>query len=89
MKDRDLQNSMRFLFMDEATRLDPDSIQTLLEFCTQMGIQLLIAGPRFDEEECGGGITYRLARKNLDGAEHVVIRGRKGFGGSFFNQAPA
>ena len=89
VKDRDLQNSMRFLFMDEATRLDSDSIQTLLEFCTQMGIQLLIAGPRFDEEECGGGITYRLARKNLDGAEHVVIRGRKGFGGSFFNQAPA
>jgi chromosome partition protein MukB len=89
VKDRDLQNSMRFLFMDEATRLDPDSIQTLLEFCTQMGIQLLIAGPRFDEEECGGGITYRLARKNLNGAEHVVIRGRKGFGGSFFSQVTA
>lgn len=87
-RDNDLRNSMRFLFMDEATRLDPDSIRTLLDFCKQMKIQLLIAGPKFEEEECGGGITYRLARKNFEGSEQVVIRGRKGFGGNFL-EAPA
>jgi chromosome partition protein MukB len=86
-KDRDLRNSMRFLFMDEATRLDPDSINTLLEFCEQMDIQLLIAAPKFEEEECGGGITYRLARRNTKGGEQVIIRGRKGFGGGFIEEA--
>lgn len=88
-RDRDLRNSMRFLFMDEATRLDPESIRTLLDFCKQMNIQLLIAGPKFEEEECGGGITYRLARKNFEGGEQVIIRGRKGFGGNFLEGAAA
>ena len=88
-RDRDLRNSMRFLFMDEATRLDPESIRTLLDFCKQMNIQLLIAGPKFEEEECGGGITYRLARKNFDGGEQVIIRGRKGFGGNFLEGVAA
>jgi chromosome partition protein MukB len=83
LKDRDLKDSMRFLFMDEATRLDPKSIHTLLDFCKQMNVQLLIAGPRFEGKECGSGITYRVVRKNFLGGEQVVIRGRKGFGGDF------
>jgi chromosome partition protein MukB len=72
---------MRFLFMDEATRLDSESIKTLVDFCKRFCIQFLLAGPRFESEECGSGTTYRLVRTNVAGGERVVIRGRRGFGG--------
>jgi len=79
-RDNDLQSNLRFLFVDEASRLDPKSIQTLLEFCRIMDVQLLVAGPNFSANETGSGITYRLVRKFEQGGELVVIRGRKGFG---------
>ncbi|MHC1698989.1 MAG: SbcC/MukB-like Walker B domain-containing protein [Geobacteraceae bacterium] len=81
-RDRDHRNSMRFLFMDEATRLDKESIKTLLDFCKKLEIQFVLAGPKFEAEECGDGTTYKLERINLAGREHVLVRGRKGFGGN-------
>jgi chromosome partition protein MukB len=80
-RDSSLQQNLRFLFMDEAVRLDPNSIKTLLEFCEKMDVQLLVAGPSFRADETGGGITYRLARQFSDEGELVVMRARKGFGG--------
>ncbi len=78
-RDRDAERSLRFLFIDEATRLDKESIGTLLDFCKKLEIQLLLAGPRFEFEECGRGITYRLVRENYENSERVLISGRAGF----------
>lgn len=82
-RDRDAERSMRFLFIDEATRLDKESIGTLLDFCKKLEIQLLLAGPRFELEECGRGITYRLVRENYENSERVLISGRSGFATKF------
>lgn len=78
-RDSDAERSLRFLFIDEATRLDKESIGTLLDFCKKLEIQLLLAGPRFEFEECGRGITYRLVRENYEDSERVLISGRAGF----------
>lgn len=80
IRDKDLQKNLRFLFMDEATRLDPSSIKELLEFCNYMDVQLLVAGPSFKAKETGSGVTYRLARQFFDDGERVIMRARKGFG---------
>lgn len=79
-RDPSLRNSMRFLFMDEATRLDSESIKTMLDLCQRMGIQILIAGPQFNGDDCGSGITYSLCRRTGNFGEEVVVRGRRGFG---------
>jgi chromosome partition protein MukB len=68
--------SMRFLFLDEATRLSPKSLDTLSEFCERMDLQLLVAAPAADRAR--RGTAYRLVRR-LDehGAEEVLVRGRR------------
>lgn len=81
LRDKSLNKNMRFLFMDEANRLDSQSINTLLEFCKVMDVQLLVAGPSFKADETGRGVTYRLARQIDENSEYVVVRARKGFGG--------
>jgi chromosome partition protein MukB len=87
-RDSSLQHNLRFLFMDEAVRLDPKSIKSLLEFCKEMDVQLLIAGPSFKADETGGGVTYTLAREFPDEEkELVIIRGRKGFGSAPLKEA--
>jgi len=79
LKDRDLANSLRILFMDEATRLDKDSIRVLRDFAKRMDIQLVLAGPKFEADECGSGFTYRLIRLGYEDGERVIVSGRAGF----------
>ena len=68
--------SMRFLFLDEAARLSPKSLDTLGEFCERMDLQLLVAAPAADRAR--RGTAYRLVRRlDENGAEEVIVRGRR------------
>jgi chromosome partition protein MukB len=40
------KRSLRYLFLDEASRLSGPSIETMADFCENMGIQLLVAAPK-------------------------------------------
>ena len=73
------RESLRFLFLDEASRLDSNSINTLADLCRDMELQLLIAAPSADESI--RGTTYSLTRI-LDEklGEQVIARGLRGFG---------
>ncbi len=76
LKGRRAGQALRFLFLDEANRLSPDSLDTLTEFCQQMRVQLLAAAPAADRARRGH--IYRLARRSTqDGREEVVVRGRR------------
>ncbi|MFW0014352.1 MAG: hypothetical protein AB8V50_08275, partial [Arsenophonus endosymbiont of Dermacentor nuttalli] len=68
----------RFLFLDEAARLDAKSIATLFELCERLKMQLIIAAPENISPE--KGTTYKLVRKVLGQQEHVHVVGLKGFG---------
>lgn len=73
--------SLRFLFLDEAARLSPRSLDTLGEFCERMDLQFLVAAPAADRAR--RGTAYRLVRRLDDeGAEEVIVRGRR-FTGKF------
>jgi chromosome partition protein MukB len=75
------RNSSRFLFLDEASRLDSSSINTLSVLCRDMQLQLLIAAPSADKAICG--TTYCLNRiVDQSGREMVVVRGMRGFSGT-------
>lgn len=64
--------SLRFLFLDEASRLDKDTLGNLFELCTRLGLQLLIAAPEVARAE--SNTTYRLVRKvGGDGRETVEV----------------
>jgi chromosome partition protein MukB len=68
--------SLRFLFLDEASRLSPRSLDTLGEFCERMDLQFLVAAPAADRAR--RGTAYRLVRRlDDDGAEEVLVRGRR------------
>jgi chromosome partition protein MukB len=72
--------SLRFLFLDEAARLSPRSLDTLGELCERMDLQLLVAAPAADRAR--RGTAYRLVRRiGEDGGEEVVVRGRRFTGG--------
>ncbi|TVQ88191.1 MAG: chromosome partition protein MukB [Chromatiaceae bacterium] len=76
LKGRKAGQALRFLFLDEANRLSPDSLDTLTEFCQQMQVQLLAAAPAADRARRGH--IYRLARRSTeDGREEVIVRGRR------------
>lgn len=68
----------RLLFLDEAARLDTNSINTLFELCERLDMQLLIAAPENISPE--RGTTYKLVRKVFKDYEHVHVVGLKGFG---------
>jgi chromosome partition protein MukB len=77
LRGRALGASLRFLFLDEATRLDADSLSMLIEFCERMELQLLLAAPAVGRAR--RGLTYRLVRtEDADGREQVVARGFRG-----------
>lgn len=77
LRGRALNASLRFLFLDEATRLDSDSLSTLIDFCEQMELQLLLAAPAVGRAR--RGLTYRLVRKHDEtGRDVVVARGFRG-----------
>jgi chromosome partition protein MukB len=67
--------SLRFLFLDEATRLDSQALDTLTDFCERMQVQLLAAAPGM--ERIQRGIAYTLRRDVIDGSERVLVRGRQ------------
>ncbi|HGJ5875246.1 MAG TPA: chromosome partition protein MukB [Arsenophonus sp.] len=68
----------RFLFLDEAARLDAKSVATLFELCERLKMQLIIAAPENISPE--KGTTYKLVRKVFGQQEHVHVVGLKGFG---------
>jgi chromosome partition protein MukB len=76
LKGRKTGQALRFLFLDEANRLSPESLDTLTEFCELMQVQLLAAAPAADRARRGH--IYRLVRRtDSNGEEEVVVRGRR------------
>ena len=68
--------SMRFLFLDEANRLDDANFGTVLELCRHLDLQLLVAAP--DVARAEGCTVYRLTRGfGDDGRESVLVSGRR------------
>lgn len=67
--------SLRFLFLDEATRLDANALDTLTDFCERMKVQLLAAAPGLDRARRGH--VYTLMRLDQEGNEQVLVRGRR------------
>jgi chromosome partition protein MukB len=67
----------RLLFLDEAARLDGQSINTLCELCERLQMQLLIAAPENIHPE--KGTTYKLVRKIFQQREQVQVIGLRGF----------
>jgi len=76
LRGRKAGRALRFLFLDEANRLSPDSLDTLTEFCEHMQVQLLAAAPAADRARRGH--IYRMVRRtDASGKEEVVVRGRR------------
>ncbi len=69
------RGSVRFLLLDESSRLDQKALQTLTDFCEQLSLQLLIAAPSV--ERSLRGTTHHLTRGYFNGREEVVVRGRR------------
>jgi chromosome partition protein MukB len=67
--------SLRFLFLDEANRLDPKSLDEVFDLCRTLELQLLIAAP--EVERAAGTTTYHLARVVDGGDERVLVTGRR------------
>jgi chromosome partition protein MukB len=68
--------SLRFLFLDEANRLDQGNLGVLFDLCQTLDLQLLIAAPQVERSE--GNTTYRLVRrKTPEGREEVLVSGRR------------
>lgn len=67
----------RLLLLDEAARLDGQSINTLFELCERLQMQLLIAAPENIHPE--KGTTYKLVRKVFQQREQVQVIGLRGF----------
>lgn len=75
LRGRRAGNSLRFLFLDEATRLDPGALDTLTDFCERMDVQLFVAAPGL--ERARRGHVYSLTRVEENGQERVLVRGRR------------
>ena len=69
------RGSLRFLLLDESSRLDQNALHTLTDFCESLGLQLLIAAPSV--ERTLRGTTHHLTRGHFDGVEEVIVRGRR------------
>ena len=68
--------SMRFLFLDEANRLDQANLGTVFDLCRNLDLQLLVAAPEVARAE--GCTVFRLVRtRSDDGHEHVMVSGRR------------
>jgi chromosome partition protein MukB len=81
LRGRRSHGSLRFLFLDEANRLDPDNLGVLFDLCQTLDLQLLIAAPEVARVE--GNTTYRLVRDvTPDGREEVRVTGRRTRGDS-------
>jgi chromosome partition protein MukB len=68
--------SMRFLFLDEANRLDQANLGTVFDLCRNLDLQLLVAAPEVARAE--GCTVFRLVRsRGQDGQDQVLVSGRR------------
>ena len=68
--------TLRFLFLDEATRLSLDNLEVLFGLCAALELQLLIAAP--EVATSSGNTTYLLQRSaDAAGREVVLVSGRR------------
>ena len=68
--------SMRFLFLDEANRLDQANLGTVFDLCRNLDLQLLVAAP--EVARAAGCTVFRLVRtRSEDGHENVMVSGRR------------
>ncbi len=74
-QESETRGSLRFLLLDESSRLDQNALHTLTDFCESLGLQLLIAAPSV--ERTLKGTTHHLTRGHFNGIEEVVVRGRR------------
>ncbi len=75
LRGRRSSGTLRMLFLDEANRLDQNSLRVIFELCESLDLQLVVAAPEVAEEE--GNTTYRLARVTRDGRSEVEVNGRR------------
>jgi chromosome partition protein MukB len=76
LRGRRATGSMRFLFLDEANRLDQASLATVFDLCRNLDLQLLIAAPEVARGE--GCTVFRLVRRRgEDGSDQVLVSGRR------------
>ena len=76
LRGRRAAGSMRFLFLDEANRLDHANLGTVFDLCRNLDLQLLVAAPEVARAE--GCTVFRLVRtKGDDGTEQVLVSGRR------------
>ncbi|WP_211949810.1 SbcC/MukB-like Walker B domain-containing protein [Cupriavidus yeoncheonensis] len=66
---------MQQILLDEAQRLDAESLDTLTEFCQAMDVQALVAGPALEEPR--SATIFSLVRKLYNGRELVTFEGRR------------
>lgn len=68
--------SLRFLFLDEANRLDQRSLGVLFDLCAIIGLQLIVAAPEVALSE--GNITHQIVPTYLkDGRRKVQVFSRR------------
>jgi chromosome partition protein MukB len=73
--------TLRLLFLDEANRLDKDSLGVLFDLCQSLELQLIVAAPEVARAE--GNTTYRLIRRvSSNGHDEVIATGRRAAGES-------
>ncbi|HMV65778.1 MAG TPA: chromosome partition protein MukB [Myxococcota bacterium] len=76
LRGRRATGSMRFLFLDEANRLDQANLGTVFDLCRNLDLQLLVAAPEVARAE--GCTVFRLVRtRGEDGTEQVLVSGRR------------
>lgn len=77
---REDAGTLRFLFLDEATRLSLDSLEVLFELCGKLELQLLVAAPEIATSS--GNITYVMERTTDEEKREVVrVSGRRAIRG--------
>jgi chromosome partition protein MukB len=68
--------TLRFLFLDEATRLSTDSLAVVFDLCRRLDLQMLIAAP--EVAHASGTIVHTLVRtKDEHGRDVVRVNGRR------------
>lgn len=76
LRGRRSYGSMRFLFLDEANRLDKANLGTVFDLCRNLDLQLLVAAPEVGRAE--GCTVFRLVRtRGEDGQDEVRVSGRR------------
>lgn len=67
--------SAQQVLLDEATRLDPEALDTFTDFCQRMDVQALVAAPSLERPR--RATVFILERLMENDREHVVIRGQR------------